>query len=232
MREAGETGLTLTVECVASHDLINTSCSIDGRSQEICTYYHPCTSVRNGFKLTNYITIFSGDFPQLVALLQPGGHTLTVTAYSTDGQTASSVIEFTRPALLMATCSVTGTVLSCTTTNEVDSVFCIFDASSGEICSVEFELQDIGIRVGEHTVRIFIRDVFSQQVDVDVSFTIVSDLQIECQELDGGLTGARIDCESSGGIGSVFFTCSLDDGALEGCMYDNNVHSHTMLLSL
>ena len=38
MREAGEVGLSLTVECVASHELINISCSIDALQTEICKY--------------------------------------------------------------------------------------------------------------------------------------------------------------------------------------------------
>ena len=144
---------------------------------------------------------------------------LTITAYSTDDQIATNIIEFTRPPLLSASCSITDTVLSCTTNNEPDSIFCIFDGTAGTACSVNFDLQTIDIQVGAHFVRIFVRDIYSQQEIVDISFNIVSDLQIECEELDGGLTTARVDCDITGGIGAVFFTCSLDGGLVDECMY-------------
>ena len=142
---------------------------------------------------------------------------------SGDGQTASDDIVFTRPPFPTANCSVLGTVLSCTTNNEPDSHFCLFDASLGVACSAMIDLvEDIGLQVGSHSVIVFIRDAFSQQVQVELSFTIVSDLQIDCQELNVGVTTGGVDCERTGGIGEVSFTCSIDDEAPEDCMFITN----------
>ena len=136
---------------------------------------------------------------------------------SIDGQTDSDVVVFARPPLLDGSCSVTGTVLTCTTNNVPDSLFCLIDMSEGFSCSTEFELQTINIQVGSHVLRVFIRDQFFQQVDVDINFDIVSDLQIECQEVDRELIVTRVTCESEGGIGSVSFTCSIDTEPAENC---------------
>ena len=174
---------------------------------------------------------YTGDFPISISLLEPGEHTLTVTVTSVDGQTAFDDIVFTRPPILNANCSVLGTVLSCTTNNEPDSLFCLFDASRGVACSVMFDLvAGIQIQVGNHTAIIFVRDLYSQQVQVNLNFTIVSDLQIECQEVNEVVTARGVNCESTGGIGDVFFTCFIDSGSAEDCMLTLYVHCFTFIL--
>ena len=169
----------------------------------------------------------TGEFPLDITLLTPGEHTYTITITSTDGQTASDTIEFSRPPFLAANCSVAGTVLSCNTNNQPDSFFCLIDMSTGVSCSALFELQTVNIQVGEHVMRIFVRDEFFQQVNVDITFTIVSDLQIQCQEEGSDLTTGRVDCGSTGGIGSVSFTCSIDNTVAEVCKLNNCVNSIT-----
>ena len=165
-------------------------------------------------------------------MLEPGEHTLSIMVTSTDGQIASDVITFTRPPFLMANCSVTGTVLSCDANNEPDTYFCVFDASRVEVCSAVFELQSIDIQVGGHIVVIFIRDIYSQQVQRDLSFNIVSDLQIECQELDSVVTVGAVDCKSDGGIGDVSFNCSIDEGPTEDCKFCSHIPIIDNLLSV
>ena len=159
----------------------------------------------------------TGQFSLDITLLTPGEHTYTVTITSTDGQTASDAIEFSRPPHLSANCSVSGTVLSCTTNNEPDSFFCLVDMLSGVGCSAVFELQTINIRVGAHVIQVFVRDEFFQQVHLDVNFTIVSDLQIQCEVDSSSLTTSVVKCGSTGGIGSVTFTCSIDGTLPEEC---------------
>lgn len=84
-----------------------------------------------------------------------------------------------------------------------------------------YDLQNINIQVGRHTAIIFIRDEFSQQVQDDIVFTIVSDLQIQCQELDDSLVVGGVDCRTEGGIGAVSFSCSIDDGPSTECMFNH-----------
>lgn len=89
----------------------------------------------------------------------------------------------------------------------------------GVSCSAEFDLQTVGIQVGNHVIQVFVRDEYFQQVDVDVRFTIVSDLEINCQEMRSGLTGTLVNCDSTGGIGSVTFNCSIDGSPTEPCEF-------------
>lgn len=160
----------------------------------------------------------AGNFPISIAALDPGSHSLTITVTSMDGQTASNTITFTRPPFLVSDCTFSGTVMSCTANNEVDSVFCLFDGITGVGCSVMFDLQSIGIQVGRHKVLIFVRDIYFQQNTLERNFTIVSDLEIQCQEVERGVTIGSVDCQSTGGIGSVSFTCFLDGNPIAECM--------------
>ena len=88
---------------------------------------------------------------------------------------------------------------------------------SGVGCSAVFELQTINIQVGAHIIQVFVRVEFFQQVHLDVSFTIVSDLQIQCEVDSSSLTTSVVECGSTGGIGSVTFTCSIDGTLPEEC---------------
>lgn len=89
----------------------------------------------------------------------------------------------------------------------------------GVVCSAMTDLvEDIGIQVGNHNVTVFITDTFSQLVQVELSFDIVSDLQLECEEVNEGVTTGGVDCERTGGIGDVSISCSIDDEAPKDCM--------------
>ena len=79
-----------------------------------------------------------------------------------------------------------------------------------------YNFESLGLQVGFHTVTVFFRDEFTQTTDVTTDFTIISDLQIECEERNDVVTGG-VDCQSTGGIGSVTFMCSSDGAPAQTC---------------
>lgn len=177
------------------------------------------------------LSIFSTgplSFDVNVVDFEPGDHTLALTVTDARGQTDTEIITFTTPPRLVVTCSVADRILTCDSKSEITAQFCSFDGQSALDCSSSFNISELELGPGPHSVTVSSSDVFGQSTANLVDFRIEGGVSIMCQELVNG-----VDCQATGETGTVTFTCIYDDGPAEDCKcptYDHTKHVHNIYI--
>ena len=103
---------------------------------------------------------------------EPGVHILILTVTDAHGQTDTETITFTTPPRLVVTCSVVDNILTCDSTNGIHAQFCSFDGQLSLECSSSFNISELELGPGPHSINVSITDVFEQSAEVLVDFTI------------------------------------------------------------
>jgi hypothetical protein len=148
----------------------------------------------------------------------PGQHSVLVMVTDRDSQVAADTVAFTTPPLPSVMCSVDDNILTCNSNNQISTLLCQFDGGLSMPCSSPLNVLDLGLGIGPHSLVVMITDVFERTRTVEVEFSVESDLMLVCSEVEDEreyVTG--IDCSSTGGIGGVSYSCSLDGESAEDC---------------
>lgn len=134
------------------------------------------------------------------------------------GRVTADTVSFTTPPLPSVSCRVENNVLTCESVNEIFRQVCQFDGAQSPMpCSSPFDIVDTGLPLGPHSVRVLITDVFGRNRTVSIDFNIISNLMINCKVSKKRSFEIQLDCPSSGGIGTVSYSCSYDGGPDEDC---------------
>ena len=124
---------------------------------------------------------------------------------------AADSIPFTTPELPRITCGVRDNILTCDSNNPIQTQLCQFDSGAPTPCTSPLNILALGLSLGAHSILITITDVFGRTLEVPVEFSVVSNLQLACSEVeDERVYIGGIDCSSSNGIGDVTYECSQD----------------------
>ena len=131
---------------------------------------------------------------------------------------AADSISFTTPELPRVTCGVRNNILTCDSNNPISTKLCQFDDGSPEPCASPLNVLALGLPLGPHSLLITITDVFGRTLQVPVDFSVESNLQLTCSEVEDNrdYTGG-VDCRSVEGIGEVSFMCSYDGEPPQNC---------------
>ena len=160
----------------------------------------------------------------------PGPHSVLVTVRDMDIRIAADTVSFTTPPRPRVECGVTDNILTCDSSNPIATQLCRFDGGPPIMCMSPFNVLDLGLSLGSHTVDLNVTDVFDRTVPVPVTFSVVSDLMLECSEVEEGISFRGIDCSTTGGIGTVSYSCSFDGSPAEDCESFGVVYVLTMIM--
>ena len=148
----------------------------------------------------------------------PGGHSVLVRVIDQINRFAADSISFTTPPLPSITCDVNNNILTCNSNNPIATQVCEFDGDPPTPCTSPLNVLELGLPLGLHSVKITITDVFLRSLNVPVVFSVKSNLQLTCSEVeDERVLIGGVDCRSDGGIGEVSYSCSYDAGQTENC---------------
>ena len=109
---------------------------------------------------------------------EPGDHTLLLAVTASDGQANNITITFTTPLRLSVTCNVVGNFLTCDSTTEIESQSCSFNSMPQVDCTSPFDIRTLNLALSEHSVTVFITDVFGQSEDFSFEFTTIPSTSI------------------------------------------------------
>ena len=90
-----------------------------------------------------------------------------------DGKTDNITITFTTPLRLSVTCSVVNNILTCDSTTEIESQSCRFNDMSEINCMSPYDIRPLNLPEDEHTVLVFITDVFGQSKEFQLDFSTI-----------------------------------------------------------
>ena len=97
---------------------------------------------------------------------------------ASDGQADDITITFTTPLRLSVTCNVVGNLLSCESTTEIESQTCSFNGMSQVDCTSPFDIRTLNLALSDHSVTVFITDVFGQTENFAFQFTTIPSTSI------------------------------------------------------
>ena len=109
---------------------------------------------------------------------EPGDHTLFLVVTASDGQSNNITISFTTPLRLSITCNVVGNFLTCDSTTEIESHSCSFNSMPQVDCTSPFDIRTLSLALSEHSVTVFITDIFGQSEDFSFEFTTIPSTSI------------------------------------------------------
>ena len=92
---------------------------------------------------------------------------------ATDGQADNVTVSFTTPLRLSATCSIITSLLTCNSNTNIDSQTCSFDGMPQIDCASPFDIRPLNLEQSEHSVTIFITDIFGQTDQSSFSFSTI-----------------------------------------------------------
>ena len=122
--------------------------------------------------ITRFLTLV-GSLPFLLNYLdfEPGDHTLFLVVTATDGQTDSVTVSFTTPLRLVVTCSIASNFLTCDSSTEVSTQTCSFDGMPQIECASPYDIRPLDLDRNEHSVTVFITDIYGQSDEFSFDFT-------------------------------------------------------------
>lgn len=148
----------------------------------------------------------------------PGRHTVLVTVIDAGNRVAADTVTFTTPPLLNVNCSIdNNNILACNSNNPIATKICQFDGRSSMPCPSPFNIMDLGLPLGPHSLKVTITDVFERTLNVSLEFTVESDLMLICHEVIESPFERGIGCRTTGGIGVVSYACFYDGDSATDC---------------
>ena len=122
----------------------------------------------------NKLFIVTGPLSFIVSILDfaPGNHTLLIMATDAGGTTDIEATSFTTPPRISVVCRVTGTALTCDTNNNIATQSCSFDGQLFVDCISPFDINTVGLAVGEHNVTVSITDIYGQSAVESFIFSL------------------------------------------------------------
>ena len=90
-----------------------------------------------------------------------------------DGQRDNETVLFTTPLRLSVTCSVVNNLLTCDSTTQVASQMCSFNGMPQINCASPFDIRPLNLDQSDHTVTVFITDVFGQTKEFSLDFSTI-----------------------------------------------------------
>ena len=90
-----------------------------------------------------------------------------------DGKTDNITITFTTPLCLSVTCSVVNNFLTCDSTTEIASQSCSFNNMPQINCISPYDIRPLNLLEDDHSVLVFITDVFGQTKEFSLDFSTI-----------------------------------------------------------
>lgn len=90
-----------------------------------------------------------------------------------DGKTDNITITFTTPLRLSVTCSVVNNLLTCDFTTEIASQSCSFNNMPQINCISPYDIRPLNLLEDDHSVLVFITDVFGQTKEFSLDFSTI-----------------------------------------------------------
>ena len=72
----------------------------------------------------------------------------------------------------MVNCQVMQDILTCSSSNRVVLQFCAIDGGPAVNCSGAFDISSLGLAPGNHTITVFITDIFQQELDINIAYFV------------------------------------------------------------
>ena len=149
----------------------------------------------------------------------PGDHSVLVMVVDKDTRVAGASISYTTPPLPRVTCGVIDNIFTCDSINPIESLICQFDDEPSMPCSSPLNLLlDLQLSLGPHTLDVTITDIYDRVLMIPLTFSVASDLDLMCFEVDDERDYIHgIDCTIGGSLKPITQMCYYDDGPPEDC---------------
>lgn len=123
--------------------------------------------------VTNLLCVGSLSFLLRYLDFEPGDHTLILTVTATDGQSDTVTVTFTTPPRLTVICDIVDSILSCDSTTQISSQTCSFNGMPQMSCVSPYDIRSLNLSPDDHSVTVFIADVFGQTTQFSFDFSTI-----------------------------------------------------------